>query len=515
VAAIEVLDPSAVRRWCTGAVAALEAARTEIDRLNVYPVPDGDTGTNLLLTLQAADSAVRTDPPGDLAATLGSMARGAVLGARGNSGVILSQVLRGLAESMPAEPDGAALAKALARAAELAWTAVAEPVEGTMLSVVRSAAEAAAGAGDSLAAVAQAAAGGAARALDRTPDQLPVLARAGVVDAGGRGLCVLLESLAAVVGGEPVPPPKTRSAHPPREMERETGSDAYGYEVQFLLDAADAAGLRAELAELGDSLVVVGTGEGTWTVHVHVNDIGAAIEAGVRAGRPHRITVTRFADEPPARRDGTAVVAVAAGAGVAELFAAEGVLLADATEDAMLAAVLAAGTGAAVVLPGRAELTAPADAAAARARDAGVEVAVVPTRSPVQGLAAVAVHDEARRFGDDVIAMAEAAAATRWGEVFLATRDALTMAGPCQAGDVLGLVDGEVVIVGGELPPVAGELLERMLSGGGELVTLVLAAAEAALAERLERQVARDHPGVEVSVHGVLSPDVPLLIGVE
>jgi dihydroxyacetone kinase-like predicted kinase len=127
----------------------------------------------------------------------------------------------------------------------------------------------------------------------------------------------------------------------------------------------------------------------------------------------------------------------------------------------------------------------------------------------------VAVHDEGRRFGDDVIAMAEAAAATRWGEVFLATRDALTMAGPCKAGDVLGLVDDEVVIVDGELHEVAGELLERMLSGGGELVTLVLAAADKTLADRLERQVARDHPGVEVSVHGVLHPDVPLLIGVE
>jgi len=509
-----VLDPSAVRRWCSGAVAALEAARAEIDGLNVYPVPDGDTGTNLLLTLQAADSAVRNDPPGDLAATLGSMARGAVLGARGNSGVILSQILRGLAESVPAEPDGAALAKALARAAELAWGAVADPVEGTMLSVVRAAAEAAVGAGDSLAAVAGAAAGGAARALDRTPDQLPVLARAGVVDAGGRGLCLLLESLATVVAGEPVPLPRTR-AHAPREMARETGSDAYGYEVQYLLDAPDTAGLRTELAELGDSLVVVGTGEGTWTVHVHVNDVGGAIEAGVRAGRPYRISVTRFADAPPARREGTAVVAVAPGAGVAELFAAEGVLLADGTEDAVLAAVLAAGTGAAVVLPGRAELTVPADGAAARARDAGVEVAVVPTRSPVQGLAAVAVHDEGRRFGDDVIAMAEAAAATRWGEVFAATREALTMAGPCKPGDVLGMVDGEVVIIGGELPPVAGELLERMLSGGGDLVTLVLAAAETALADRLERQVARDHPGVEVSVHGVVQPDVPLLIGVE
>jgi DAK2 domain fusion protein YloV len=514
VTAIEVLDPSAVRRWCTGAVAALEAARTEIDGLNVYPVPDGDTGTNLLLTLRAADAAVRGDPPGDLAATLGSMARGAVLGARGNSGVILSQVLRGLAESLPATVDGAALAKGLGRAAELAWEAVAEPVEGTMLSVIRAAADAAAGAGASLADVAGAAAGGAADALARTPDQLPALARAGVVDAGGRGLCLLLDSLAAVVAGGPVPLPRG-CPHPAREAVRETGSDAYGYEVQYLLDAGDTTRLRAELAGLGDSLVVVGTGDGTWTVHVHVNDIGGAIEAGVRAGRPHRITVTRFADEPPARREGTAVVAVAPGAGVAELFAAEGVLLADATEEAVLAAVLSAGAGAAIVLPGRAELTPPADAAATRARAEGVEVAVVPTRSPVQGLAAVAVHDEGRRFGDDVIAMAEAAAATRWGEVFVAARDALTMAGPCKAGDVLGLVDGEVVVIGGQLPAVAAELLERMLSGGGELVTLVLAAAESALGDRLERQVARDHPGVEVSVHGVRQPDMPLLIGVE
>jgi dihydroxyacetone kinase-like predicted kinase len=289
--------------------------------------------------------------------------------------------------------------------------------------------------------------------------------------------------------------------------------------VQYLLDSSDDAvgTLRDELGGLGDSLVVVGTGEGTWTVHVHVNDVGGAVEAGVRAGRPYRITVTRFADEPPpdARREGTAVVAVAPGTGVAELFAAEGVLVADGTEDAVLDAVLAAGTAAAVVLPGRVELTATADAAARRARAAGVEVAVVPTRSPVQGLAAVAVHDEGRRFGDDIIAMAEAAAATRWAEVFLATRDALTMAGPCRAGDVLGLVDGEVVVVGGELARVAAELLERMLSGGGELVTLVLGAPEAALGEALERQVAHDHPGVEVAVHAVPHPDVPLLIGVE
>ena len=525
-----MLDPSAVRRWCTAAVAALDAARAEIDRLNVYPVPDGDTGTNLLHTLRAADRAVRTDPPGDVAATVASMARGAVLGARGNSGVIASQVLRGMAEALAAldgaEPDGPggrALAAALRRAAEFAWGAVGDPVEGTMLTVVRAAADAASAAGDSLAEVARAAARGAAGALERTPEQLPVLARAGVVDAGGRGLCLLLETLATVVGGDPLPPGRrpyrsVRVGAQPVHV-RESGSDEYGYEVQYLLAAPDAAvdTLRQELAGLGDSLVVAGTGEGTWTVHVHVNDIGGAIEAGVRAGRPYRITVTRFADAPPldARRDGTAVVAVAPGAGVAELFAAEGVLVVDGTEDAVLEAVLGAGVTAAVVLPGRAELTAAADAAAGRARAAGVEVAVVPIRSAVQGLAAVAVHDPGRRFGDDVIAMAEAAAATRWAEVFVATRDALTMVGPCRAGDVLGLVDGDVVTIGGDLPEVAAEVLDRMLSGGGELVTLVLGEPAPALAGPLERRVAHHHPGVEVAVYPVACPDVPLLIGVE
>ncbi len=556
MAAIDVLDPSAVRRWCTGAVAALAACRAEIDDLNVFPVPDGDTGTNLLLTLRSADDAVRSDPPGDLAVTVTSMARGAVLGARGNSGVIASQVLRGVAEVLARSGDGRpatgpAVAAALARGAELAWASVGEPVEGTMLSVASAAAEAAGRAGDGLADVVGAAVGGAAAALERTPAQLPVLAEAGVVDAGGRGLLVLLQALAAVVTAAPTgaapAPPLARPARVPRdrgrlEAVRESGSDAYGYEVQYLLAAPAAAvgGLRAELAGLGDSLVVVGTGDGTWTVHVHVNDIGAAVEAGVRAGRPHRITVTRFADAVavPERREGVAVVAVAPAGGVAELFAAEGVVVVAGppepglrdggppagvpvpgmpTADQVLAAVLATVAAAVVVLPGCAEVAGTCDAAAEQARAAGVDVAVVPIRAAVQGLAAVAVHDETRRFGDDVIAMAEAAAATRFAEVLVAARDGLTMAGPCRAGDVLGLVDGDVVVIGGSPPEVAAEVLARMLNGGGELVTLVLGAGaeQERMARVLERQVAATHPGVEVAVHTVARPDAPVLIGVE
>lgn len=561
MAAIDVLDPSAVRRWCAGSVAALAACRAEIDDLNVFPVPDGDTGTNLLLTLRSADDAVRSDPPGDLAVTVSSMARGAVLGARGNSGVIASQVLRGVAEVLARTGDGRgpAVAAALARGAELAWAAVGEPVEGTMLSVISAAAEEAAAAGDGLADVVGAAVDGAAAALERTPAQLPVLAAAGVVDAGGRGVLVLLQALAAVVTAAPaaartaaartaaartaaprtpVPYPRVLRDRGRLEAVRESGSDAYGYEVHYLLaaPAAAVAALRAELAGLGDSLVVVGAGEGTWTVHVHVNDIGAAVEAGVRAGRPHRITVTRFADAVavPERRAGVAVVAVAPAAGVAELFAAEGVVVVTGppepgrpdggppaagmpTAEQVAAAVLATGAAAVVVLPGCAETGGICDAAAERARAAGVDVAVVPIRAAVQGLAAVAVHDEGRRFGDDVIAMAEAAAATRFAEVLVAARDGLTTVGPCRAGDVLGLVDGDVAVIGSSPPEVAADVLVRMLNGGGELVTLVLGtgAEQERLAGALERQVAAAYPGVEVAVHTVARPDVPVLIGVE
>ncbi|HYT10925.1 MAG TPA: DAK2 domain-containing protein [Mycobacteriales bacterium] len=531
MAGIDALDSSAVRRWCTAAVDALEARRAEIDDLNVYPVPDGDTGTNMLLTLRAADEAVRADPAADLAATVRAMARGAVLGARGNSGVIVSQVLRGVAEALAdaAGARGAALAGALARGAELAWSAVGEPVEGTMLSVARGAAEAAATAGDRLADVAREAVGGAVAALERTPSQLPALARAGVVDAGGRGLVVLLEALAGVVAGTVAGPGRTpRPARDGGALDavREAGSPDYGYEVQYLLACEDGAvgRLKEELGRLGDSLVVVDTGEGRWAVHVHVNDVGAAIEAGVEAGRPHRITVTRFADaaaEDGARRDGVAVVAVAPGAGVAGLFAAEGVVVVGGStgvpdEDEVVVAIEGCGAAAVVLLPGSAEVTALADVSANRARGAGIDVAVVPTRSPVQGLAAVAVHDEARRFADDVIAMAEAAAATRSAEVAVAARDALTMAGPCRAGDVLGLADGEVVLIGQSIRDVAGDLLHRMLSGGGELVTLVLGAdAEPDLAGVLEHRLAREHPGVEVTVYAGGQPDAPVLIGVE
>jgi hypothetical protein len=530
---LDKLDAPAVRRWSIAAADALVEHQAEIDDLNVFPVPDGDTGTNLALTLRAACDALAADASSTAAAALRAMARGAVLGARGNSGVIVSQILRGFAEAVDGDCDAAGLRMALRQAADHAYAAVAEPLEGTILSVARAAAEAAAAATTAaLAPVIEAAVAGASEALDRTTEQLPALARAGVVDAGGRGLVVLLDALAGVVtDARGILAPPRRSARPRSVLEsaREAGSDRYGFEVQYLLDAAEPAvdGLRAQLGRMGDSLVVVGTGDGLWNVHVHVNDVGAAIEAGVEAGRPHRITVVRFADQNAAgaavpRRTGSAIVAVAPGEGLAHLFQGEGVHVVEGgpgdnpSTAKVLAAVRSCGAAQVVLLPNSAQVSAVVETAADQAREEGIEVTVVPTRSPVQGMAAVAVHDGSRRFGDNVVAMAEAAAATRWAEITVAQREALTSLGRVQAGDVLGLIDGEVVEVGATVRAVALATLDRLLGVGGELITILAGRdADPGLAAELQTHISEVAPLTEVAVFDGGQPHYPLLLGVE
>jgi len=507
VQAPPALDVAVLLRWGGAALAALRAHRREIDDLNVYPVADSDTGTNLLLTWEAVDEALRTAggtaaDPAPLGRAVAAMASGALLGARGNSGVILSQLLRGMADVLAplGSAGGAQLAAALGRAAESAYEAVAVPVEGTVLTVARAAAEAARAAepADDLGAVTRAAARGAAAALARTPGQLAVLARAGVVDAGGRGLVLLLEALAQAVDGRPpsdLPPVLVPRPEGALDGQRESGSADFGYEVQYLLDAGDEAvgRLRTELAGLGDSLVVVG-GDGLWNVHVHVDDVGAAVEAGVRAGRPHLIRVTRFADQvadrAAARGGCRTVLALAHGPGLELLFSNAGasVLRADTSGELpaahLLDAVLATGGSDVVLLPNDARLLAAAEQAAA---DAGVPVVVVPTTSPVAGLAALAVADPQRGLDDDVAAMLAATAACR-----------------CAA------------VTGRDPAAAAVRVLDELLASGGELVTLVLGAdAPAGLADRVREHLAAAWPAVEAAVHQGGQPDCPLLLGVE
>lgn len=530
-----ILDTALFTGWASHAVAALERHRAEIDRINVFPVPDGDTGTNLLLTMRSAAEALAAGE-GPAAAAL---ARGALLGARGNSGVILSQVLRGVSDAVAAKAGpsagGRVLADGLGRAHRLATAAITRPREGTALSVLSAAAVASVAVGsDRLDAVAVAAADAAGAALRETTGQLPELARAGVVDAGGLGLYLVLEALAALVSSRPdaeLPQPSELRGPAPQVAARQTCSGASGsgtgfaYEVMFLLDAPATTvdTLREELDLLGDSVAVVGDGERTWNVHVHVRrtDVGAAIEAGIVAGRPSRITVERFADQPAPDRfhRSRAVLLVADGAELTELAGAAGADVAPragATEQKLTAALTATGSRHVVLLPATPELTAVAEAAAATARRDGQEVLVLPTASVLQGLAALAVHDPGRRATDDVVAMAEAAALTRTAALLVAETEALTWVGRCEPGDVLGISDGEVVLIAPDLAVGALWLAHRMLTAGGEIVTALLGVGvEEDLGDGLAADLRRTHPEVDVVIHRGGQTDHPLVLGVE
>ncbi|MFF3036124.1 DAK2 domain-containing protein [Streptomyces rubiginosohelvolus] len=569
------LDAVAVRTWCSLSLEALGRERAEIDAINVYPIADGDTGTNLYLTVESAAAAVEavfaahetgaTAPA--TADAVRAMAHGALIGARGNSGTILAQLLRGMAGVLADGGDAAHLRLALTSAADAARQAVAHPVEGTVLTVAAGAAQAARGEDPDLRTVVTAAYDGARAALARTPEQLAVLGRAGVVDAGGRGLVAVLGALVETVTGQaPVRGPRTASgnaAKTPVTVDGgsvvglpvggtpvegvtegglpasapvegpldcpEDGSAGPAFEVIYLLEARDeqVARLRTRLDALGDSLVVVG-GDGLWHVHVHVDDAGAAVEAGVEAGRPYRIRITHFATESdhdvrvqaePAQR---AVVVVVPGDGLAGLCTEAGATTVIArpgeppASGELVEAIRRAHAREVVLLPNDAALRHTAAAAAEQARTEGVRVALVPTRAAVQGIAALAVHEPDRGFDEDVVAMTAAAGATRYAELAVAERQSWTMAGICQAGDILGLIDGDVAVIGSDVPHTARTVLDRMLAAGGELVTLVLGEdVPDALADALEEHVREGHLAVDTVVYRGGHQRAPLLIGVE
>ncbi|MFI7010544.1 DAK2 domain-containing protein [Streptomyces sp. NPDC050145] len=556
-----VLDVVAVRAWCSLALEALGRDRAEIDAINVYPVADGDTGTNLYLTVESAHQAVEAvfagleagpEPAGpSLTEVMRAMAHGALIGARGNSGTILAQLLRGMAQVLAGDgvsdadheagADARALRLALRRAADSARDAVAHPVEGTVLTVARAAADAAAFVEGDCGAVVRAAYEGACAALDATPEQLAVLRTAGVVDAGGRGLVAVLGALSQAVSGEAAPQHKKApraaddtqgGAGGPLDCPEEHGGTGPAFEVIYLLEAEDSAvaRLRTRLDALGDSLVVVG-GDGLWNVHVHVDDAGAAVEAGVEAGRPYRIRITHFGlgdahaggGATPAReRAQRAVVAVVPGDGLAGLYAEAGATTVPdrpgepPASGELVDAIRRAHAREVVLLPNDAELRHTAAAAAEQARSEGVRVALIPTRSAVQGIAALAVHEPDRRFDEDVVAMTSAAGATRYGELTVAERQSWTMAGICQAGDVLGLIEGDVAVIGSEVPATARTVLDRMLAAGGELVTLVLGdEVPDEVAESLEQHVRETYLAVDTVVYRGGRQSALLLIGVE
>lgn len=567
-----ILDADGARLWAALTRAAFALRRTEIDALNVFPVPDGDTGTNLYLTMDTAINELNrlhgsqgTLGTATLVDEARDLARAMLMSARGNSGVIVSQLMAGIShvivEEKLTEVDGAALARALTRGAELARASVAHPQEGTILSIADAIAEAARGsaeAGGDAAEVAAAAVAAAETALARTPEQLPALAQAGVVDAGGAGCLLMIEALhraltgdwaselgtlhrasedlvpraswhaqASVDGTLPAASGglhRSADAHDPLDAPA-TGLDGPAFEVMFLLDGSDVdrvAMMRTALDGLGDSLLVVG-GPDLWNVHVHVDDVGAAVEAGILAGRPHRIKVTHFATQIATREPQEfAVIACAAGPGMATILAEAGAVVvpsapgARASAGQLLDAIRRSGAASVVVLPNDKDTLMAAEVACRAATDDGVVTAIVPARTAVQGLAALAVVDFDKGLRENAISMTSAAVATRHGAVSIASREVLTWAGSVSVGDILGIVSGDVALIGDDLTQTALEVLDRLLSGGGELVTLVSGAdADEGFIDAVADGLAKRHAEVEVVRIAGGQQVYPLLVGVE
>jgi len=541
------LRPQDLKQVLSRYLERLTQYREALNRLNVYPVPDGDTGTNMTLTVESVVSEVAPAESMEEVAT--ALAHGALMGAQGNSGIILSQILRGLADAFRSAQDlgTAHLVDALDRASDAAYSAVGRPVEGTILTVLREAAEAARDTetqeGEDLSELLHRVYRKAELSLRNTPELLPVLKDAGVVDAGGAGFLLLLVAFLEEVSGTDVPLPEAIFAAAAAQLvqpEGEAEPDAVGdlrYEVMFLLrsDDADAGdALRANWAEFGDSIVVVG-GEGIWNCHIHTDDVGPAIEAGVALGRPERIKVTDLIEQaaeeafhrtmgfeplPAFASEAVGVIPVASGDGLIALLrdaGAQGMVVGGQTMNPSVREMLAVVDGVAaddvILLPNNKNIVPVAEQLDALTTK---RVHVIPTTSVAAGLAAMLAFVPGARAETTVAAMTQAAADVTSGEVTRAVRDARTPAGSIAEGDWLGVVDDDVVVIADNSGDAAVETLDRLLQTDPEVVTVIAGAeAEDAVTDRLRQHLGAHPTALSVDVVQGGQPLYPYLFGVE
>jgi uncharacterized protein len=535
----QVVSLDVVQRFVNAASDALSAAREDIDVLNVFPIADGDTGTNMFLTFSAgrdalADYRSQHVAP-QLAPAINAFAEAALLGARGNSGVILSQMLASFLATLGSpqadERPSNLLSRALSAAAVDAYGVLSEPVEGTMLTVLTKAADAARLAAQhprtSVIGVFRAASQAARKALEHTPEQLPILAAAGVVDAGGVGVCVLLDAAESVLaGGRSSLSSLRRSLTPGLGSGSPTysASPPVGYEVMYVAGMTPDAlsSLRKALAEIGDSIAIARCVDG-FRVHVHADNPGLAIEVGLKFGALSHIQIAQMT-QPHPQANNRGIVAVAAGGGLAHLFRQAGAVVVDLdlghrpSTAQFMAAMTASHASEVIVLPNDADSLRSAEIAARTVEaDFGIKVVVIPTNTQVAGLAALAVHLPSRSLTENYAEMAATARHVRHGAVTQATRSAMTMAGPCAPGDVLGIVGGDFALIGVTLEKVASEVLDRLVAAGGELVTVVFGEGRGGtkLADHCVAYLADNHPHLEVVVYDGGQPRYPLLFGVE
>jgi DAK2 domain fusion protein YloV len=538
------LSASDLRATMTTYGELLRSHKEVINRLNVYPVPDGDTGTNMALTMESVSTALAAvDDHATMGEVTKAISHGSLMGARGNSGVILSQLLRGMVSDFPTDGDVGPedFAVALAHADVLARQAVLRPVEGTILSIARAGAEGAEAHHESLLSLARGARDAAKIALEKTPEQLSVLKQAGVVDSGGAGLVLFFDALCHVVGGDelPVAPPvDSVEVHVREEPRGEHALSELRYEVMYLLEADDSKmhAFREVWAGLGDSIVIVG-GDGLYNCHIHTDDVGATIEASFDAGRPRDIRVTDLSEQVVEERwvreatlsldddvidpaPATAVVAVVVGEGIGRIFHSLGVRqlvlggqsMNPSTAD-LVAAVQATGSDQVVLLPNNKNVRPVAEQVAGLVDQ---RVGVVPTNSIVEGFAALLAYDPAASLEQNIATMKASACNVVAGEVTQAVRDTTTDVGEVHVGDWIGLGSSGVLSIADSIAAASNQLLSKLLKPEHELLTIIEGdGSSPANTRRITEFLAEAHPQVGVEVHHGGQPLYPYYFGLE
>jgi DAK2 domain fusion protein YloV len=537
---LRLCDGPGLKRLIRAGLAWLEYHQAAINALNVYPVPDGDTGTNMLLTMQSAYQEIQNSPEHEVSAIAQKVAHGALMGARGNSGVILSQLFRGFARSLEGVDafNSIRFAAALREAATMAYKGVIKPVEGTILTVAREAAEAAVAAAatsEDLTYVLERVVQEARDSVTRTPTLLPVLAEAGVVDAGGQGLFVILEGILRFAKGDRLTLDIELAAAINLHAPQPETEEGYGYDVQFIIHGQDlnVEEIRAAIAALGESALVVGDSRAV-KVHVHCIEPGTAISYGASVGSLNRVIVENMQEQyqdfilskaqqpvaPPEPLGGIGTVVVAPGQGLMTVFESLGAsavvsggqTMNPSTEE-ILTAIKSVPSGDVIVLPNNKNIVLAAEQAKALSAK---NVEVVPTVTVPQGISAILALNYQADLATNVRIMAEAAKAIQTAEITTAIRSVQINGIQVQEGEVIGLIDGKLKVKGDSPAKVVMESLQEMLVEEHEIITLYYGEPVAAdEAQRLAEEIMSRYPDQEVEVVDGGQPHYHYIISAE
>ena len=534
---ISVFDGQDLKKAMLSGAAWLAEHRDAINALNVFPVPDGDTGSNMSATMQAAIRAIESSAETSAGVIASKLSHGALLGARGNSGVILSQILRGLAQGLDKKQTFTSgdLASAMQAAQQLAYRAVLKPVEGTILTVVKEtagAARASAERGDDLVTLVQEMVMAARQSVARTPDLLPTLKQAGVVDSGGQGFCTILEGIWRYVRGEASPDVAVGAStntlpaiavEPIGKKGRVQIEEEFGYEVVFLLrgEHLDVEGIRQHIIDMGGVSTVVAGDEKMLKVHTHTEWPGKILDYGVGLGSLLDINIENLQeqslayaaesaaehaqDETPSLTQQIATVAVVSGPGFEKVFEGLGVssivpggqTMNPSTEE-LLAAINTVPASQVIVLPNNSNVL----LSARQALDLSEkEARVVPTETMPQGIAALIRFNYEADFATNCQAMTEAANSTHTAEITTAVRNAQPGGVRVREGDYIGLVDGNLAIAGSDMQRVIRETLQHMDMQQFEIVTLYYGEGISAQdAEETARRIKQLYSHLEIEV---------------